>query len=367
MALERIMQAEREAFLQEHGGTKNGFYTCNLDTSLGRLEGVRVPRDREGRFHTQLFAPYQRRTLDVEALIEGMFLQGLSLRRIAEVLEPVLHLRYSPTTLSRMAEITLEEIQAWRQRPLPRRYAVLMVDALWVSVRRDTVAKEAVLVVLGITETGQRELLDFDVAPAERASNGEALLQRIRARGVQEVLLVVMEGLPGLEDAVRRVFPGADIQRCTVHKLRQTRAQVRRKDWSEVHADLKAVLDAPDRETALARFAEFRARWQARYPKLVASWERDLDTLLTFLHYPRPVRPVLRSTNLMERTFKELRRRFKVVEVFPSVQALERMTYWHLVRLNARWGERAVRGFQAARHDLERLFDQRYPSSTQKS
>lgn len=105
---------------------------------------------------------------------------------------------------------------------------------------------------------------------------------------------------------------------------------------------LKAVLEAPDRETAQARFAVFRERWQARYPKVVASWARDLDRLLTFLAYPAPIRPVIRSTNLLERTFKELRRRFKVVEVFPSVEALERMTYWHLVRLNARWGERTV-------------------------
>ena len=367
IALEAVMQAEREVFLAEHGGTKNGHYTRNLDTSLGRLEGLRVPRDREGRFHTQLWAPYQRRALDLEQLISSMFMQGLSVRRIAEVLETVLHMSYSPATLSRIAEITREEIQAWRERPLPRGYAILMVDALFVPVRRDTVAKEAVLVVLGITEGGRRELLDFEVAPAESAQGWHALFQRLYRRGLREVLLVVGDGLTGLEEAVKAVFPRADFQRCTVHQLRNTRHQVRRKDWEAIRQDLKAMLDAPDLETALAHWAAFREQWQARYPKVVASWEQNLDQLLTFLRYPKAIRTVIRSTNLLERTFKELRRRFKVVEVFPSVAALERMTYWHLARLNARWDGRSLRGFREAQEDLRRMFAQRYPPLTQKS
>lgn len=358
--LEVIMEAEREAFLREHGGRKNGYYTRDLDTTVGRIEDLRVPRDREGRFRTQLFRPYQRRTLDVETLTVALFRQGLSARKVGEILQEVLGFTYSPATISEIAQIAQEEIQAWRDRPLKSRYVALYLDAMFVPLRRDTVSREAVYIILGVDEEGYREILDFAVYPKEGASVWEELLRRLVERGVREVLLVVADGLAGIEEAVKAVFPRADVQRCVVHALRQTRLAVRRKDWEEVRRDLRAVLDARDREEALEAFRRFRERWRRQYPRVVSRWENHLGSLLAYFAYPETLRKTLRSTNLLERVNKEMRRRFRGVEVFPSVESLEGWVYWMAVWMNTKWEERKLWGFVKAKQELQELFHSRY-------
>jgi len=163
--IESIMVAEREVFLKEHGGTKNGFYLRNLDTTLGKLENLKIPRDREGRFRTGLIEPYKRRDISLEDMVVGMFASGMSARAVAQTLESVFELKYSPSTISKISQVTVEEINRWRRRKLRRRYAVIMLDGMWLSVRRDTVEKEVILFVLGIDEEGYKQILDFEVNP----------------------------------------------------------------------------------------------------------------------------------------------------------------------------------------------------------
>jgi len=358
--LEEIMWAEREVILKERGGRKNGYYTRDLETTVGKIEDLRVPRDREGRFHTQVFRPYQRRTVEVETLTAALFRQGLSARKVGEVLKEVLGFTYSPTTVSEIARITQEEIQAWRDRPLKSRYVVLYLDAMFVPVRRDHVAKEAVYIILGVDEEGHREILDFAIHPQEGARVWEALLGRLVERGVREVLLVVADGLAGIEEAVKAVFPRADVQRCVVHALRQTRVQVRKQDWEEMHRDLRAVIDARDWEAALEAFAIFQERWGKRYPRVVSRWEKHLGSLLAYFAYPEVLRRTLRSTNLLERVNKEMRRRFRVAEVFPSVDSLSGWIYWMAVQMNMKWEERRLWGFVKTQQELQSMFRSRY-------
>jgi len=165
--LESIMVAEREVFIKEYGGTKNGFYVRNLDTVLGKLKNLKIPRDREGRFKTKLIEPYKRRDINLEDLILGMFASGMSARAVAQTLESIFELKYSPSTISRISKITVDEISKWKQRKLKKRYAVIMLDGMWLSVRRDTVEKEVVIFALGIDEGGYKEILDFEVTPSE--------------------------------------------------------------------------------------------------------------------------------------------------------------------------------------------------------
>jgi len=169
--LESIMTAEREVFLKENGETKNGFYVRNLDTAIGKLKNLKIPRDREGRFKTKLIEPYKRRDINLEDLILGMFASGMSARAVAQALESVFELKYSPSTISKISQVTLEEINKWKQRKLRRRYSVIMLDGMWLSVRRGTVEKEAVLFALGIDEEGYREILDFEDNPWLKGSS----------------------------------------------------------------------------------------------------------------------------------------------------------------------------------------------------
>jgi len=358
--LESIMIAEREVFIKEHGGTKNGFYMRNLDTVTGRLENLKIPRDREGKFRTKLIEPYKRRDISLEDLILGMFASGMSARSVAQALESVFELKYSPSTVSQISQVTAEEISRWKQRKLKKRYAVIMLDGMWLSVRRDTVEKEAVLFVLGIDEEGYREILDFEVNPSEGAESWLEMIRRLYERGVREVLLFVADGVTGLEERIKEYFPKADFQSCVVHKVRSTLNKVRAKDRKKVAKDLKKVYQVSTQKEALSNFKKFKEKWKLRYPGIVKSWEKELYKLLTFLRYPESIQRVIYTTNLIERTIKEIRRRVKVIGALPSVSAVEKFVYLRVAMLNDRWSNRVVNGFLESREEIQDMFSGRY-------
>ncbi len=253
--LELIMREEMKNLLEmEQAGTsnmRNGYYQRNLDTQYGRIGGLLVPRDRNGEFQTQLFAPYQRHTGWLEEAVIKMYQSGMSTREIGKFIERILGNAYSPATISRMTDVVKEDIEKWHTRPLHKRYSVLYLDGLSVKLRRETVEKEVIYVVLGVNEEGYREILDFFGGGQESAYGWQEILQNLYQRGVKEVLLGVFDGLPGLEEAFKAVYPKADVQRCVVHKVRNTLHRVRKKDQLEVAEDLKLIYCAPNKEIAL--------------------------------------------------------------------------------------------------------------------
>lgn len=359
--LESIMVAEREIFIKENNGTKNGFYTRNFETVVGKLEELKIPRDREGRFKTKLIEPYKRRDINLEELIFGMFASGMSTRAIADALESVFEFKYSASTISQISEITIEEINKWREKKLKKRYSVIMIDGMYLSVRRDTVEKEVVLFVLGIDEEGYREIIDFEVNPAEGAEIWEDIIKRLYERGVREVLLFVADGITGIEERIKKYFPKADFQSCIVHKVRNTLNKVRSKDRKEVAEDLKSIYRASTKEDAKEVFNKFKEKWSRKYPNIVKSWEMELYRLLTFLKYPKSIQRVIYTTNLIERTIKEIRKRIKVIGALPSVKSVEKFVYLRVAMLNNKWSDKTVNGFLEAKEEIQKLFSRRYP------
>lgn len=358
--LESIMVAEREIFIKENNGTKNGFYTRNFETVAGKLEELKIPRDREGRFKTKLIEPYKRRDINLEELIFGMFASGMSTRAIADALESVFEFKYSASTISQISEITIEEINKWREKKLKKRYSVIMIDGMYLSVRRDTVEKEVVLFVLGIDEEGYREIIDFEVNPAEGAEIWEDIIKRLYERGVREVLLFVADGITGVEERIKKYFPKADFQSCIVHKVRNTLNKVRSKDRKEVAEDLKSIYRASTKEDAKEAFNKFKEKWSRKYPNIVKSWEMELYRLLTFLKYPKSIQRVIYTTNLIERTIKEIRKRIKVIGALPSVKSVEKFVYLRVAMLNNKWSDKTVNGFLEAKEEIQKLFSRRY-------
>ena len=215
--LELIMKEEIKNFLEveqkEVHNSRNGYYTRSLDTKYGKIDQLYVPRDRNGDFQTQLFEPYQRRDGWLEEAIIKMYQSGMSTREIGKFIERILGSSYSPTTISNITDATIEDIRKWQQRPLNKRYSVLYLDGLYIKVRRDTYAKEVIYIVLGVNEYGYREILGFYVGGQESALGWQEILQDLYQRGVKEVLLGVFDGLNGLEEAFKSVFPKADVQR----------------------------------------------------------------------------------------------------------------------------------------------------------
>ena len=369
-ALETVMELEREVFLAEWGGKKNGYYERGLVTKHGPVR-LRVPRERDGRFHTALFAPYQRRMEDLEAFALAMYAAGISTRKVGEVLGYLLGETYSASTISRIAEGVLPRLEAFRKRPLKLRYAFVYLDALFVKVFQENEgvatahAKRSIpaaYLALGITKEGCREVLGFWLLPTESSMGWGDLLLELKERGLEEVLLFITDELPGIETAIKRVYPRAHWQLCTVHKLRSTLRWVRKKDQDAVLRDLSSIVRASDRNEALKALDTFKGRWADKYPQVVASWIQHSAALLRFFDYPKALHPVIKSTNLLERMIKEIKRTTKTRDnTFPTPDAVLKVIYFVAERYEAQFQTRKLRGFQQAEDEIRAIFDRRYP------
>ena len=268
------------------------------------------------------------------------------------------------STISRVAEGVLPRLEAFRKRPLRRRYAFVYLDALFVKVFREGegVATEAAYLALGITEEGCREVLGFWLLPTESSTGWNDLLLELKGRGMDEVLLFITDELPGIEAAIKKVYPRAHWQLCTVHKLRSTTRRVRKVDEKAIERELKALLRLPSRPEALAALERFRERWGERYPQVVAGWLEHSAAILRFFDYPEPLRPVIRSTNLLERLVKEIKRSTKIRDnTFPTADSVLKVIYFVVERYEARLKDRKLKGFGQAEEEVRAMFASRYP------
>ncbi|EPZ52744.1 IS256 family transposase [Alicyclobacillus acidoterrestris] len=364
--LELIMREELTNFLRvEHPGednSRNGHYKPDLQTRYGEIKDLNVPRDRQGDFHTQLFEPYARRDNWLEEAVISMYKGGMSTRDIAQFIEKMYGTKYSPTTITNITNVVLADVDAWRKRPLKKRYSVVYMDGLYVALKRDTVENESIYVVMGIDENGHRQILGYYVGGQESATSCGEVFADLRERGVEEILIGVADGLPGLKEAFLKVFPKADFQRCVVHKLRNILTKVRPKDKSKVTEELQAVYSSPTKDEALARFKEFERNWVTRYPREVQSWRDDLDDLLCFYKYPEMIRYAIYTTNPIERTMKEIRKRIRPMNSIANLEAAEKIVYLFAKGYNERWEKRSLRGFADAQvqETLREMFQKRY-------
>ena len=361
--MENMMELEREAFLEGRGDDDNkgnGFYQRDLETQFGKVNGLEVPRDRESNFSPALFNPYQRRTGQLESMVIKMYSHGMSTRKIADLLEDMYGDHYSSSTVSRITDLAIEEVNKWKDRPLKRRYSVLFLDAMSLKLRRDTVQTEMAYFVAGINEDGYREILSFQVGGNESATVWGEVLKDIKDRGAREVLLVVTDDLSGIKNTVTEAYPKADYQQCVVHKTRNTRNKVRENHKDDLLRDLKRVYNAPKKSQAKECFTDFKEEWSDLYPKVVDSWEEDLPDLLTFLDYPDEIRSTIYTTNWLERAIKEIRRRTKPQDSLPSPKAAEKVLYLRTKERNDKWGNRRMRGFKKAKPKLQEKFADRY-------
>lgn len=371
--LELIMREEIDNFLKvEYEGersSRNGYYGRSLETRFGTIEDLRVPRDRENAFQTQVFEPYQRREGWLEEAVIQMYKGGMSTRDIAKFIEGMFGTQYSPTTISNITSTVLEDVQEWQQRPLEKRYSVIYLDGIYVKLKRSTVSSEVIYLAMGINEDGYRHILGFYVGGKESANGWRDVLKDLYRRGVQEVLLGVFDGLPGLEEAFRDVYPKADVQHCIVHKVRSTFPKIRVKDKIEFIGDLKTIYTALDKDLALAAFDTVKSKWSKTYPKEIQSWEDQLSTLLTFYKYPKLIRGSIYTSNAIERTNKELRKRFRPMNSLTNMDAAEKIIYLEVMTYNEKWSTRVIRGFGDAetQTELKRMYEERYPSALEVS
>jgi len=363
-ALNELFLIELDAFLDydkydpagyNSGDSRNGFYSRTLHTVYGDLN-LQIPRDRAGAFHQKTIPPYRRSSDTLENFIIEMYRHGITTREITDLIEKMYGHYYTPQTVSNIVKAVEANVRAFHERVIGRQYAVIYCDATYLNVRRDSVAKEALHIIVGITPEGSKEVLDFALFPTESASNYKEMLENLRDRGLEQVLLFVTDGLKGMKDAVLEVFPKAMYQSCWTHLCRNVMKYIRSKDKAAVMADLKPVYTANSKESALDCLYDFMEKYQKLYPKAVDVLN-DLDNLFTFYAFPEKIRRSIYTTNLIENFNKNLKRGTKQKEQFPNEESLERYICTYCTDYNKRFSDRIHRGFKESRSELLEMFD----------
>ena len=307
---------------------RNGAYERHLGTELGDVV-LAVPRSRRCS-GAAVLARYRRRPAQVDRLIRECFVLGLSTRKVARALLPVLGEDVSASTVSRVARELDAHVAAYHRRGLRDRYPVLLLDGVVLKQRTGTGAvKRVVLVALGFWPDGRKEVIDFYLADGESQAAWEAFLQSLYARGLtgEALRLIVTDGGAGLRAALPLCWPRVPVQRCWAHKCRNIVGKVKRANQAAVQAGLPAIYNAPTRRAAVAAARSWIRTWADRYPAAVDCLRRDLDELLTFFRLPRPWRKRIRTTNAIERRFREVRRRTRVMGICADRTSMERILY----------------------------------------
>jgi len=329
-------------------GYRNGYRPRKLLIQLGLIEHLRIPRDRQGQYQPTVIDRYQHYQGRVNDLIREMFLAGVSTRRVGEVLAPMLGEAPSPQTVSRVARSLDAEVQRFHNRSLSDHYRYLLLDGITLKVKGALGAKKRlVLCAYGITPEGRREMVSFRQATAESEAQWEAFLQDMYQRGLEgkSLALLVTDGNPGLCRALEIVYPYVPRQRCWVHKLRNVAGKLPKKVQKRCLEGAKAIYQSTNRREAIVRFRDWALKWRSSQPKAVACLETDLDELLNFLACPKTHWRRIRTTNAIERAFREVRRRTRPMSCFQNPASVDRIIYGVINHLNSTWKEKPLPKF----------------------
>lgn len=366
-AMNELMKVELDSVLgyQRYGregesteNCRNGSYHRYFDTEYGPVE-LNVPRDRKNEFNTALFDAYQRRSPWLEDMVIALYQKGNTTSEICELIEKLYGHHYSKQTVSNITEATQELVERFNQRPLKKRYSILYIDATFTKIRRSTVASEAVYLVLGIDEEGKREILSYCITPNESSEIWKDVFEDLKNRGVEQVLLGVMDGLKGLDTSFLNYFPKADIQRCTVHFMRNICKRVRVQDRLGVATDLKEIFASRNEQEAMERCEVMKRKWKKDYPKLFEDY-LNRPNMFTYFKYPTSIWGSIRTTNWIENTNKQLKRQIKKKEQFPNEGSAERFLVNLFTIQNEKLGSRIMKGFELAYPKLAGMFERRY-------
>jgi len=368
----RVIETALGAELSEHlgyppgqappggaGNQRNGSTPKTLKTELGEV-AVRTPRDRKGTFDPKLVAKRQTRLAGLDERVLDLYAGGMSTRDIAAHLQRLYALEIGRDTISRVTDAVLEDIAAWRSRPLERVYPIVYFDALHVKVTEDrSVRTRACYLAVGVTVDGDREALGIWWQDAEGAKFWLAVLNDLRQRGVEDVLIACVDGLAGFPDAIDAVFPQAWVQTCIVHQIRSSMRYVSYSDRRTVAAALKPIYRAANADAALIELERFDEAWGERYPMITQAWRARWEHITPFLALTEDLRRIVYTTNTIEAMHRHIRKAIKTRGHFPDEQAATKLIYLAIERAETKW--RSVRAWTAARRALKIHFGDRFP------
>jgi transposase-like protein len=331
--------------------SRNGHSKKTLRTSMGKVD-IDVPRDRNGVFEPKILPKNQTSiSQDMESKIISMYAKGMSTSDIEEHIRDIYGLEISDTTISRITDKVLPVAKEWQQRPLESVYAVVFLDAIHYHVRSEgQIIKKAVYIAIGVDMDGRKDVLGMWVGENESAKFWAGVLNSLRNRGVEDILIACTDNLTGFSQAIEAVFPKTDIQNCIIHQLRNSSKYVSYKDIKALMADLKKVYTAATEEAALDALDSFAAAWDSKYPKISKSWYENWPNLSTYFKFPPELRKLIYTTNTIEGFNRQLKKVTKAKSVFPTDDSLFKMLYLAMKDITKKWTGR--------RQDWSRIYAQ---------
>ncbi|WNZ00807.1 IS256 family transposase [Helcococcus ovis] len=345
--IESMLKAELDEHLDyEYGqtplsiNTRNGSSKKTVKSSIGELE-INIPRDRDASFEPQILKKYDKDISNVEAQIISMYSKGMTTRDISSHIKDIYGFGVSAGLVSSITNKILPTIDEWQNRPLDKVYPFVFIDAIHYHVRENgLIVKKAVYIALGYNINGFKEILGMWIGENETSKYWLMVLNQMKDRGLEDILIISSDNLPGISQAIEAVFPKTEIQKCIIHQIRNSTKFVSYKDLKDLMKDLKMVYQAKNEKTALQNLENFEEKWAKKYPGCVKSWKNNWAELSTYFKYPKDIRRLIYTTNSIENFNRQLREVTKNKAIFTNDYALAKSLYLAMVDASNKWTSR---------------------------
>jgi putative transposase len=353
--IQEMLEAEMDTHLgyEKHdvkskktSNSRNGKSRKTITSEYGDQE-IEVPRDRHGEFEPLVVKKHQSNVTGIEEQIIALYAKGVSTRDIQDHLHNLYGIDVSPTLISNVTNKIVPLIKEWQNRPLQSVYAVVFLDAIHFKVKQDgAIVNKAAYMVIGIDLDGNKDVLGMWIGENESAKFWLSVLNELKNRGVQDILITCVDNLSGFTQAIQACYPQTEIQKCIIHQIRNSTHYVSYKDLKKVTADLKPIYKAATEEAALLELDRFEEVWGPKYEIIVKSWRKNWSELSTFFKYPPEIRKLIYTTNMIESYHRQLRKVTKGKSIFPSDEALLKMLYLSTMDVIRKWTGRVQNGGQ---------------------
>jgi len=341
------------------GNNRNGTSLKTIKTSNGELQ-IEIPRDRNGSYEP-IVVPKHQRVLDkIESVVISLYARGMSTRDIEQQIKDIYGVALSATSISNITEQVLVDVEQWQKRPLDTSYPIIWMDGIRIKTRNNgKISNKSVYLIVGLNTNGSREVLSMWINETESASFWMHVLNDLKARGVEDILIACSDNLKGLNQAIKAIFPDAVAQLCIVHQIRNTIRYVNAREKSTFLADAKKIYDAIDIESAQIAFNKLEDNWGKKYPYAIKSWAANWEGLTAFIAYPMEIRKIIYTTNIIENLNRNIRKYTKTKTMFPDDEAVKKAVYLAIQYASYKW-QRKVEKWPMIANQLSIIYPDRF-------
>ena len=363
--LNLLLESELTAFLGYNpydrngwnsGNSRNGSYFRQIKTQFGPIK-VQVPRDRNGEFHQQTLPAYGQHTDALESTVIQLYSHGVTTREISELIEKMYGSYYSAGTVSNISKQVASQVESYHQRRLSDKFFCVYLDATYIPLRRDTYQREAVYIAVGIKPNGNKEIIDYRIAPVENLEVWSEMIADFKERGLEQVELFLSDGFVGIKDMLKQYYPKSKFQRCLIHIMRNISQKVRVTDRAEILNAFKQVHKQTNQKEAETVLHAFYEAYGSKYSRMIKDLRKLEEDMLVFYQYPKQIRPSIYSTNMIESINRMIKRKTNPKSEFPSQESLDNFLGSQVIDYNDRNANRVHKGFGQVADTLESYFD----------